>query len=120
MKLNVRLLDDSSMRQLMFGSGYRSLGQASFILVKSTYIRHMLLAFRNRTTLVSKVGYFVFVMNPTSYSFPTSSLMETPFFCNWSEGMMDGEVIAHHFGVYSWHVRESPSEQVEILNELVD
>lgn len=64
----------------MFGSGYRSLGQASFILVKSTYIRHMLLAFHNRTMLDNRVGYFVFVMNQESYSFPTSSLMETPFF----------------------------------------
>lgn len=45
------------------------LGQATFRLVKSTHMIHLVLPFSTWTLLASQVGYFVSMTNPTLYSF---------------------------------------------------
>lgn len=40
--------------------------------------------------------------------------------CHWLGRRVDGKMMAHHFCVYYWHVGESPSEHVDIINELLD
>ena len=88
-KLNNRQPEAFFTKESMLGSGYKSLGQALFRLVKLTHILHFPMAFFTNTTFSCYSGYWIYLMwsafkSLWAYSRMTRHLSSLNFLLLWT------------------------------------
>lgn len=108
----------------MLGNGYGYLGKMAFKLVRSTHIRHLFDDFNTKTALASQVILnLCYKTNASQLLDPfinVYSLLLSHLMCSlrdWLHYGINGKAMTYHFGIYLWHVRGPPGEQVYVPSQ---